>query len=124
MYLMHDGEADEEEEADIVGLDEVLSQEPAFLALKAEVLERVAVGYLSVQAYMKVFEPFLDGFIRNRAYQASVATTLSGAAVTSFTSDIKVYREQAESFELIPPPAHVGVYIGRAAFRESVWQYV
>ena len=109
MYVMPDGDEEEEEGAVEVDLASTITGSHFFTHATDLIFRYVRHTYSAVREYCHVFEPYKQTYLENLTYVADVSELFASGEVEAFEKAIALYKGQIEQFRGVPRYADVGV---------------
>ena len=121
MYVMPEGEDENEEENEVVDLATTIRGMPFFIRGKDQIHRFVRNNFNAIDQYCNVFDPYRRIYFRNQAYVNDVSELFSNGEVEAFEKSIKFYNEQIAKFSEVPRYADVGsILVDTALMKEEM----
>jgi len=108
MYVMPEGDDEENDDDEGVDLATTIRQTPFFVKSKDLIHRYIRYNYNAIHDYCTTFDPFRAMYFENERYQGDIQDTFALGSVEAFEKAIKFYKDQISRFSLAPRFADVG----------------
>ena len=111
MYVMPEGEDENEEESESVDLATTIRTLPFFVRSKDIIHRYMRHNFNAIDNYCSVFTPFRRIYFTNQQYVNDVSDVFASGEVEAFEKAIFFYKSQIEKFDEVPRYADVGAIL-------------
>jgi hypothetical protein len=108
MYVMPEGDDEEEDDAEVVDLATTIQNTPFFIKSKDMIHRYIRYNYNAISEFCNTFDPFRAMYFENEQYQGDIQETFALGSVEAFEKAIKFYKDQIDKFALVPRFADIG----------------
>ena len=108
MYVMPEGDDEEEEDSEGIDLATTIRNTPFFVKCKDSIHRYIRHNYNAINEFCLTFDPFRTMYFENEQYQGDIHEIFAMGEVEQFEKAIKFYKDQINKFALVPRFADVG----------------